>query len=740
MADNVPPDFTSSKVSSLIEQKLEENEEIIKYLLSDIDEDGNFGCRWLIITNHRILTVNPKSEHILDISLKLIRSAEARDHVGNGELLVKTVLGTQQLLRFSRTYVDDFRKAALFIDAMANKRIFVNGKEFEEEDYWSSGKKFEKSRVIQWLFSYLKPNWKYLTFSLFISFITVGLSLIPASLLGTLVDEVFPTSDNAIGDPSLLLFIILGLLGAYIANSVLGVARSYTLAYLGQKVTYSLRISFYKHLQMMTLKFYDKFSSGRIMQRLISDTQTVQWFLSSGMQTLIISLLQIAGIGFMIFTINSRLALISLLPVPVILFGWPLFRKSSKKIYHRNWRRRADISSLLWSTVPGTVVVKTFAKEKFEFKRFVGKMRGLFSANLDSTKLNLKFFPAISFVTYVSTILIWWIGGNDVLVGRLTTGTLITFISYISMFYGPIQTISNQFPQIQSSITSAERIFEVLEMQPDIMEDAHPKSFSFKGKIDFENVDFGYDPYIPVLKNFNLTIWPGEIIGVVGPSGSGKTTFTKLLMRFYDPIKGSIRIDDVDIQTLRIQCLRSQIGVVLQESNLFYGSIAYNIGYAQEDLEPEEIIAVAKAGNVHEFAMDTSRPLKYDSNVGTRGKRLSGGERQRVAIARAILSDPRILILDEATSSVDTLTEKKIQGAMENLVKDRTTIIIAHRLSTLRKSDRIVVIEKGRIVEVGSHRQLIKNDGLYSQLYNAQFEEERQRESDIDGLLAARTG
>jgi len=362
VSEDEPPGELPGEVLVLAERVMESDEPIVRFLLSDIDEEGNFGERWLVITTNRVVAVNRSTKHVCEVPMALVRSAEARDYVGNGELVVETPVGEKQLIRFSRRYVEDFRKAAVFISAMAREELTVNGRSILDEDYWVKRKEYAKSKVLRWLLSYLKPNWHYLALSLVFAIVTVALSLVPARLMGTLVDEVFPTSSSPLGNSSLLVLVVLGLLGAYASNSVLGVARNYTLAYLGQKVTYSLRVSFYRHLQLMSLSFYDKFSSGRIMQRLVSDTETVQWFLSWGMQSLIVSLFQIAGIGFMIFTINTRLALMSLLPVPVILIGWPLFRRRSRRIYHRNWRKRADMSSLLWSTVPGTIVVKTFVK------------------------------------------------------------------------------------------------------------------------------------------------------------------------------------------------------------------------------------------------------------------------------------------------------------------------------------------------------------------------------------------
>jgi ABC-type multidrug transport system fused ATPase/permease subunit len=705
------------EVEASIRRMLSEGEDVLYYALSDIEASGCYGNRWLFVTNKRVITITPGRE-LREIPLAHIISVEVHDYLGNGEVEVLTKNGHEELIRFSRSRVEDFRKAALLIGQLVDPNSHL--KERPNWDYIHGSRrdgKKSKGATLRWLISYLKPHWYWAVGALLLSLATTGLSLVPPYLIRLLIDQVFPSKDMG-----LLIALTLGLVGVYAINTLMNIGLNYSLALLGQKVIYDMRSRVYEHLQKLSLGFYDRISSGRLLSRVMDDVGRVQWFLVWGTQTLISNLLALLGVGFIIFTLNWQLALFSLLPVPFIAIGLPLFRRKARGVYHKAWRKWADVSSLLVDTIPGAIVVKSFSQEKFEVKRLRERLAEVVEANMESTKLHLQFFPLLGFATSASVVFVWWIGGIQVFSGTITTGTLVAFVSYMWMFYGPVQQLSNLIQPMQQAITSGERVEEVIEVMPDIEDAPDALAFDIKGAIRFENVSFGYEPFIPVVRNINLEIRPGEVIGIVGPSGSGKTTLTKLLLRFYDPTEGRIMIDGVDLRKIKLQCLREQIGLVLQDPILFNDTIAYNIAYGKRDARPEEIIASAKAAHVHDFIMNF--PLAYDTVVGERGSRLSGGERQRIAIARALITDPRILILDEATSSVDSITEKHIQAALENLIRNRTTIIIAHRLSTLQRADRIVVVDKGHIVEVGSHEELLTKRGLYSQLYAIQSAQE----------------
>jgi len=695
---------------------LKPDEELIYQAFCDLTEDGSYGHRWLFITRQRVIAATPGKESVVEVEVREIKGATVNDYTGNGNLELNTTSGTREIVRFSRSCTDQFRKAMLVINELTSDRVLfdrANGVKMPIAD------ERRRRTTLMWLLGYLRPHLPYAVLGMVLSLAVTGLGLIPPYLMRTLVDVVISQRNFA-----LLPVVTLTLVSIYAANTLISVGQSYTMSYLAQKIVFNMRSQVYEHLQRLSMGFYDRISSGRVLSRVTDDVGRVNWFLVWGIPNLIINSLQIIGIGMILFTLNLGLATFALLPVPMIVIGIPLFRKKARRIYHKLWRRWADMSSLLVDTIPGAIVVKAHTQEKSEVRRLTERMMMVVKSNLETTRLNLSFFPLLGFTASVGSAVVWYIGGGQVLNETLTLGTLMMFVSYMWMFYGPIQSLTNLVQPLQEALTSGERVLEIIELQPDIKDAEDAVSFNFNGDIEFKDVSFGYQPYIPVVKNITLSIRAGETIGVVGPSGGGKTTLTKLLLRFYDPSEGALSIDGVDVRDIKLECLRKQIGIVQQDPFLFYGSVAFNIMYGRNDSAPEEIIAASKAANAHDFIMASY--AGYDSHVGERGSRISGGERQRIAIARAILTDPKILVMDEATSSVDTLTERQIQKALENLVVGRTTIIIAHRLSTLQKADRIVVVDKGKILEVGNHKELMQTGGLYSQLYNAQFAEERE--------------
>ena len=538
-----------------------------------------------------------------------------------------------------------------------------------------------------------------------------------------------PMLDNGLGlaegrDPDyrLLLMFVAIMGGLTLFGAVADCIRERLMATLGSRIGRDIRDRTYAHLHKLSLSFFSKKATGSLVTRVTSDSDRIWDFVAFTIIEAVVSILTIVGVGVALFVLNWRLACIALLPIPLMLFLMVVFHNKLHSGFHRLFHRWSQMTAVAADALPGVRVIKAFSQEQKEVDRFGEKNRQFYRDEVGMITLWTLFRPVMQFCSQIGTILVWVVGGYWTIQGRMSAGTLMAYIGYMWMFYGPIHMIAHMDRMFNRAATSVQRIFEILDTEPTVYSPAAARSASgITGRIELQNVSFTYDAVRKVLKDVDLTIEPGEMIGLAGPSGAGKSTMVNLICRFYDALDGRVMIDGVDVRDYELGSLHRTIGVVLQEPFLFHGTVASNIAYGNPDATLDAIIEAARAANAHEFIVRF--PDGYDTMVGERGHTLSGGERQRISIARAILHNPRILILDEATSSVDTETEKAIQEALDRLIAQRTTIAIAHRLSTLRKADRLVILDKGEVVEMGSHEALVaKEDGVYAKLVRMQTE------------------
>ena len=553
-------------------------------------------------------------------------------------------------------------------------------------------------------------------------------SLIPPYLTMPLMDNVLvPYQNGKSIDPMLVTAYLGGLLVAAVLAWGLSWAKTYILALVSERIGADLRTATYDHLLHLSLEYFGGKRTGDLMTRIGSETDRICVFLSLHLLDFFTDLIMLVMTAVILFSINPWLALATLVPLPVIMWMIASVRARLKTGFEKIDRVWSEVTSVLADTIPGIRVVKAFAQERRESARFHDANRLNLAVNDRINRIWSLFSPSVSFLTEVGLLVVWGTGVWLVAHDRTTVGVLTAFIAYISRFYGRLDSMSRVVSWAESSASATKRIFDILDHVSSVPEPAQPVHLSeVRGRIELRDVGFRYGNR-EVNRGINLDIQPGQMIGLVGHSGSGKSTLVNLICRFYDVSEGSIRLDGVDIRSLPVAEYRRQIGLVLQEPFLFFGTIADNIAYGRPDASRAEIIAAARAAHAHEFILRL--PQGYDSVVGERGQGLSGGERQRISIARALLINPRILILDEATASVDSETEKEIQKALDNLVQGRTTIAIAHRLSTLQRADRLVVLDRGQVVEEGTHDELMAREGAYYGLYQAQA---RNVDTDMD--------
>jgi len=586
-------------------------------------------------------------------------------------------------------------------------------------EHWSGDDDYDRALpdivLLRRMLGYVTRHQRKSIILLVVLLVSTVVSLLPPYMLSLTIDNYIKKLDMA-G----LLFIGAAFLVVYFLVFVTQYANRYLIEWLGNRLEYDLRVDIFKHLQELGLGFYAKQEVGSIASRATNDVEKITELVSSGIASVIADLFTLLGIIAIMLYMNWWLSLITFSIIPVMFLFLFFWGKRVRKVYRETRKTIASVSAKMEESVSGMREIQSFSREGQTREEFQQVNRNNMEANVQAGQIMSAFWPAVNVFTALGNFLVLWFGGAAVMRGELSVGILFGFMNYVSRFFAPVQDLSMFWNQVQSALAAAERVFGIIDTptviydKPDAVE--MPR---IGGRVSYENMSFEYEPGQPVLQNIDMVIEPNTTVALVGPTGVGKTTMTNLLYRFYDPTEGRITVDGFDLRDVKVASLRRQMAVVLQDTFLFSATIMENIRYGRLDATDDEIRKVSEAVGAHEFIMKL--PEGYDTDVRERGGRLSVGQRQLISLARALLADPRILIMDEATSSIDAYTELIIQKALDRVLRNRTSIIIAHRLSTVRNSDKIVVLDGGRIAEQGTHDELIRLGGLYKQLYEMQF-------------------
>lgn len=565
------------------------------------------------------------------------------------------------------------------------------------------------------ILSYIKPYMHRLIFAMFCTIMAAAGNLYIPWIIKDMIDEVLADKNG-----TMLNWIAASIIAIFVVRGLFWYGQNYLMSYVGQSVIIDIRAAVFKKLQRLSVSFYDKNKTGTIMSYVTNDVNALQSaMVENTIEMITEGFILIGSVVAMIY-LDWRLTLFTVCTFPVVLWFMEFFGKKIRKTGGRIQECTADITSVLQESVASARVIKSFVREDYEVDRFDVENRANFRANMKNAQLMATLTPVVELVAAIGVTMIIWYGGNNVINGTITAGSLVAFLTYAANISNPIKRLTRVIGNIQKALAAAQRVFMIIDMPEEIAESRDAKQLpEVSGKVEFQNVSFAYDDKGNVITDLSFSVKPGEVIAIVGPSGAGKSTIANLLPRFYDVNKGDIKIDGHSVREVTLDSLREQVGIVPQETMLFNGSVYNNILYGRLDATKEEIEAAAKAANAHDFIMQLTDG--YETKLGDRGVNLSGGQRQRIAIARAILKNPRILILDEATSALDTESERVVQEALDRLMVGRTSFVIAHRLSTVKNADKILVLEKGNLVESGTHDELLALDGLYAHLYKIQY-------------------
>ncbi len=701
------------------------DDEILIRLAADFARDGSFGCRNLEVTHHEVRVLEENGVASFRVTIADIASARNEPLVGGGRLEITTKKGeVLQVITYSLTVAAKFSETARGIEQLAKgEPLLISLKEekvrcpkcnrlLPEKDGVCPAC-VNRSKTLMRIAQFLLPYKWHAIGLCSLSLTTTVMNLAPPYIQGELIDNVLRAHKNL---PTL--WALMGVWLVVLAlNTVLQICAGRIIAFLAGNIAADLRSTVYRAIEFLQLSFFDKKQVGAIASRVTNDTDRVWGFLVDGLPYLLLNGLMMAGIATFLLLTNWVLALWIMAPIPIVAAISAWYWRPMSQMFHKVGQKWARFHTQLNESLQGIRVVKAFAKEDTEYSKFGIRNRELRDAGVTVDGRWYTLFGAMSFFTSLGALINWTVGGYMVYNGALTIGDFWKINAYLALLYGPLQWFAQVNQWFSRAMAGAERIFEIIDTETEKYGDKG-QHHEIGGAVEFDAVRFGYDKSNPVIKGMSFKTEPGEMIGLVGKSGAGKSTTINMLCRFYEPDSGMIKIDGVDYRDIALQDLRSQIGIVLQEPFLFNGTIAENIAYGKPGASLQEVIVAAKAANAHSFIL--GKPDGYDTMVGERGAKLSGGERQRVSIARAILHNPRILILDEATSSVDVETEKQIQEAIGRLVSGRTTFAIAHRLSTLRNASRLIVLDKGEIVEIGTHAELMSSGGAFCKLVETQ--------------------